>query len=82
VDNDERKVTIFVVNRSTTFAVDVEMVLRGWDSIGSASCRALRGTNDRGDGSLVELNVPVLAKDAGMAQIEPLTWAVLEFATS
>jgi alpha-L-arabinofuranosidase len=82
VDNNEQRVTIFLVNRSTTFAVDVEVVLRGWDSIGSAGCRALRGTNDGGDGSLVQVNVPVLAKDAGMARIDPLTWAVMEFATS
>jgi alpha-N-arabinofuranosidase len=78
----DRKVTLFVVNRSTTAALDVEVVLRGWDSIGSATCHVLHGADQHSDGGLVAVDMPVLAKDAAMARIAPLTWAVLEFATS
>ena len=75
-------VTLFVVNRSVTESVDVEVVLRGWDSIGSASCSVLHGVPGQTDAALTEVNLPVLAKDTGMARMAPLTWAVLEFATS
>ena len=78
----EQAVTLFVVNRSITEPVDVEVVLRGWDSIGSASCSVLHGVSGQSDGALTEVNLPVLAKDIGMARVGPLTWAVLEFATS
>lgn len=82
IDPEGTRLTLFAINRSTAQSIDLKVILRGWDAIGSATCRTLIGTRQRGEAALVPTDMHVVAKDAGQVRLGPMSWAEVAFALS
>ena len=72
------KVAMFVVNRSTTEAADLDIVWRGWDAVDASTAKTLQGSEELGNGALHPLEVHVAGKDMATLRMGPLSWAVVE----
>jgi alpha-N-arabinofuranosidase len=79
IREEDGGVAMFIVNRSIAAAAELEVVLRGWEGLGSAMGQTLEGSAQHGDGVLGSLEVQVTDKEVAKLRMAPLSWAVVEF---